>query len=82
MILQFTIDLAVPFTNNQAERDLRPAKLQQKISAIWRTLQGLAGFATLRSYLSTAAKHGEDTLDILKQLFNTGPWRPSATTSS
>jgi hypothetical protein len=47
MILRFTVDLAVPFTNNQAERDLRPVKLQQKISATWRTLQGLADFATL-----------------------------------
>ncbi|WP_213450096.1 IS66 family transposase, partial [Rhizomonospora bruguierae] len=36
MILRFTVDLAVPFTNNQAERDLRPVKLQQKISATWR----------------------------------------------
>ena len=82
MILRFTIDLAVPFTNNQAERDLRPVKLQQKISATWRTLQGLAGFATLRSYLSTAAKHGMDTLDVLKQLFTTGPWLPQTATSS
>lgn len=82
MILRFTVDLAVPFTNNQAERDLRPVKLQQKISATWRTLQGLADFATLRSYLSTATKHGEDALDVLKQLFTTGPWLPQTATSS
>jgi len=82
MILRFTIDLAVPFTNNQAERDLRPVKLQQKISATWRTLHGLADFATLRSYLSTAAKHGLDALDVLKQLFTTGPWLPEPATSS
>src|SRR5690606_9674727 len=69
MILRFTVDLAVPFTNNQAERDIRPVKLQQKISATWRTLQGLANFAVLRSYLSTAAKHGKDALDVLRQLF-------------
>ncbi|QOC91767.1 IS66 family transposase [Micromonospora craniellae] len=81
MILRFTVDLAVPFTNNQAERDLRPVKLQQKISATWRTLQGLADFATLRSYLSTAAKHGKDALDVLKQL-TTGPWLPEPATSS
>lgn len=82
MILRFTVDLAVPFTNNQAERDLRPVKLQQKISATWRTLQGLADFATLRSYLSTAAKHGMDALDVLTQLFTTGPWLPPAPASS
>ncbi|WP_368666273.1 IS66 family transposase [Micromonospora sicca] len=82
MILRFTVDLAVPFTNNQAERDLRPVKLQQKISATWRTLQGLANFAALRSYLSTAAKHGMDALDVLKQLFTTGPWLPQTATSS
>jgi hypothetical protein len=53
MILRCTVDLAVPFTNNQAQRDPRPVKLQQKISATWRTLQGLTDFATLRSYPST-----------------------------
>lgn len=82
MILRFTVDLAVPFTNNQAERDLRPVKLQQKISATWRSLQGLADFATLPSYLSTAAKHGLDALDVLSQLFTTEPWLPEAAVSS
>jgi hypothetical protein len=31
-VLRFVDDLRVPPTNNQAERDLRPAKTQQKIS--------------------------------------------------
>ena len=72
-ILRFTTDTAIWFTNNQSERDLRPTKLQQKISATWRSLQGLADFATLRSYLSTAGKHGQDLLDVLTALFTTGP---------
>jgi len=50
--------------------------LQSKISATWRSLQGLADFATLRSYLSTATKHGQDLLDILTAVFTTGPWLP------
>jgi transposase len=75
-ILRFTTDTAIWFTNNQSERDLRPTKLQQKISGTWRTLQGLADFAALRSYLSTATKHGTDLLDVLQQLFTTGPWLP------
>jgi len=75
-ILRFTTDTAIWFSNNQSERDLRPTKLQQKISGTWRTLQGLADFAALRSYLSTATKHGMDLLDVLQQLFTTGPWLP------
>jgi transposase len=75
-ILRFTTDTAIWFSNNQSERDLRPTKLQQKISGTWRTLQGLADFAVLRSYLSTATKHGMDLLDVLQQLFTTGPWLP------
>jgi transposase len=75
-VLRFTTDTAIWFTNNQSERDLRPTKLQQKISATWRSLQGLADFATLRSYLSTASKHGQDLLEVLVALFTTGPWLP------
>jgi Transposase IS66 family len=57
MILRFTTDLAVGFTSNQAERDVRPVKVQQRTSGgTWRTLDGLADFAIVQSYLSTAAK--------------------------
>jgi transposase len=79
MILRFTTDLAVGFTSNQAERDIRPVKVQQRTSGgAWRTLQGLADFAIVQSYLSTAAKWGIDALDALTQLFTTGPWLPAA----
>ena len=62
MILRFVVDLAVPFTNNQAERDLRPVKIQQRTSGgTWRTLAGLADFAVVQSYLSTARKWGIDS---------------------
>jgi transposase len=56
MILRFTTDLAVGFTSNQAERDVRPVKVQMRTSGgCWRTLAGLADFAIVQSYLSTAA---------------------------
>ena len=81
MILRFMTDLTVGFTNNQAERDVRPVKVQQRSSGgCWRTLQGLADFAVVQSYLSTAAKWGIDKLQALQQLFNTGPWLPPAAT--
>jgi transposase len=79
MILRFVTDLAVAFTNNQAERDVRPVKVQQRASGgCWRTLEGLADFAVVHSYLSTAAKWGLDKLEALRQLFATGPWLPPA----
>jgi transposase len=79
MILRFVVDLAVPFTNNQAERDVRPVKVQQRTSGgCWRTLQGLADFAIVQSYLSTATKWGLDHYDALYQLFTTGAWLPPA----
>lgn len=81
VILRFTRDLAVPFTNNQAERDVRPAKVQQRSSGgCWRTLQGLADFAIVQSYLSTASKWGISRHDALKRLFTTGAWIPHALT--
>jgi len=77
MILRFITNLAVPFSNNQAERDVRPVKVKQRNGGgCWRTLDGLADFAIICSYLSTAAKHGIDALDALTQLFTTGPWLP------
>ena len=79
VILRFLTDLAVGFTNNQAERDARPVKVQMRTSGgCWRTLHGLAEFAVVQSYMSTAAKWGIDKLDALQQLFTTGPWLPPA----
>jgi transposase len=81
MILRFVADLAVPWTNNQGERDLRPVKIQQRTSGgCWRTLAGLADFAVVRSYLSTTSKWGLTSLDVLEQLFTTGAWLPPAAT--
>ena len=79
MILRFATDLAVGFTSNQAERDVRPVKVQQRTSGgTWRTLLGLADFAIVQSYLSTAGKWGIDALDALTRLFTDGPWLPPA----
>jgi transposase len=78
MILRFATrpDLDI-FTNNEAERTIRPVKVQQRSSAgCWRTLQGLADFAVIQSYLSTAAKWGLSTLDALRDLFNGRAWIP------
>ena len=81
MILRFTTDLTVPFTNNLAERRIRPVKVQQRSSGgCWRTLEGLAEFAIVQSYLATAAAWGIERLDALRRLFTTGAWIPTTLT--
>jgi transposase len=59
-------DFSVPFTNNLAERDLRMVTLQQKISGCYRTESGATNYLTVRSYVSTARKHGINVLDALR----------------
>jgi transposase len=77
-VLRSLDDCRVPFDNNQAERDLRMVKLQQKISGCWRTLAGAEAFLALRSYLSTARKHGMNPLAVLGQLFQGQAWLPAS----
>jgi transposase len=67
------------FTNNEAERTIRPVKVQQRSSGgCWRTLQGLADFAIVQSYLATATRWGLSKIDALRRLFNGHPWIPPA----
>jgi transposase len=61
---------ASPPTSNQAERDLRPAKTQQKISGRLRSEE------TTRGYISTAAKHRASVLSALRDALLGQPWMP------
>jgi len=77
-VLRFCTDFRAPFTNNQAERDIRLVKLQQKISGSWRTTAGARNFCAIRSYISTLRKNRRDVLGGLRLLFQGHVWLPGA----
>ena len=76
-VLAFLDDFAIPFDNNQAERDLRMLKVQQKISGGFRSEAGADAFAFLRGYVSTLHKQGVALLSALETLFTGSPLYPA-----
>ena len=75
--LRFTTDWRIPPDNNGSERDIRMIKLRQKVSGCLRSLSGAKQFCAIRSYLSTAAKHGRNFFDTLVMLADGRPWLPA-----
>lgn len=68
-VLAFALVNGVPFTNNQAERDLRPAKVKQKVSGCFRTNQGAGVYARLQGVISICRKQGRDIFATSRDLF-------------
>lgn len=80
-VLRFAHDLSVPFTNNQAERDLRPTKTQMKISGTFRSEASAQAWARIRGYVSTARKHGVNTFEAILAAVTGNPWTPPLPTT-
>ncbi len=79
--LAFLSDLSLPFTNNEAERDLRMLKVKGKVSGCFRTTGGAEVFCRLRSYIVTCHKQEMALLECLRSLFAGSPVWPSLNTT-
>jgi transposase len=75
-VLRFTADLRIPPTFNQAGRDLRPSKTQQKISGRLRSEKVTRDRYAIRGYLDTARKHGQPVMDVIRAALTGNPWMP------
>ena len=71
-------DFRVPFTNNQAENDVRMAKVRQKISGTFRSVQGAEIFCRIRSYISTLKKQGLPVFEYIQKAFQGDAFIPQA----
>jgi transposase len=75
-VLRFLTDTAIPPTSNQAERDLRPSKTQQKISGRLRSEKTTRDRYAIRGYASTAVKHGVAVFTAIRDALAGNPWIP------
>ena len=75
-VLRFTTDLRLPPTSIQADRDLRPAETQQKISGRLRSEETTRHRYAIRGYISTAARHRASVLIALRDALLGQPWMP------
>ena len=77
-VLAFMLDFDVPFDNNLVERDVRMAKLKQKISGTFRSSSMADAFCRIRSFISTVRKRGLQLRDALESVFSSSPVMPLA----
>lgn len=77
-VVRFCYDTTIPPTNNLAERDLRPNKIQQNISGRLTSQDTTSNRLIIRSYLSTAVKHGVDAMTAIRSAIAGDPWMPPA----
>ena len=62
----FVNNFAVPFDNNQAERDIRNIKIKTKVSGFFKTEDGAKNYLRIMSFVSTARKLGKTAYEAIR----------------
>lgn len=73
-VLKFAKLEGVPFTNNQAERDIRPVKVKQKVSGGFRSSSGTESYTRINSFLSTMRKMNRQVFEELRSVIEGRPF--------
>lgn len=73
-VLAFAEFEVVPFSNNQAERDIRPIKTKQKIAGCFRTETGAQRYARIQGFISTCRKHNLNVFKELRAVCSANPF--------
>lgn len=73
-VLRFAFNNRIPFTNNQAERDIRHCKTKRKISGCFRSTQGAEYYMRITSVSMTLRKNSLNVLNCFKSLFMDGQY--------
>lgn len=66
-IMEYAFRAGIPFTNNQAERDIRCVKIKQKISNSFRSQTGASNYARIQGFVSTVKKQ---EMNIFAEIVN------------
>lgn len=69
-VCRFAHNFAVPFDNNQAERDVRNVKTKTKVSGCFRSIKGALDYLKTMSFISTGNKNGINAFDALTVAFS------------
>lgn len=72
-VLEFAFNPNIPFTNNQAERDLRHCKIKLKVSGCFRSINGAKAYARISAFISTLRKNSINLFEELARLFSLQP---------
>jgi len=59
------------------DQTIRMPKLRVKVSGSLRSMDGAQDFAAIRSYIATAARAGQNVLEVLVQAAAGTPWIPA-----
>ena len=68
--LLFIRNYKAPWSNNLAERDLRPAKTKENVSVLFRSWDGIKKYAKIRSFISTIKKRRMDLFSAITKVNN------------